>query len=345
MSNHVVSFSGGRTSAYFVWLVLSLIKSGWWEKNIGGKVYFIFMDTSAEHPKTYKFIREVVGNFGIELVCLQGDFDQPVGVGHSYKVVSINNLKHDPVNGVYGQMMRKYGVPTIASPWCTSRMKEEVHDKYCDDTFGKGNYTTWLGIRSDEPKRIKLPNSRGIRYMAELSDFDKEDVLQWWEEMPFNLEIDEHLGNCVFCFKKSHGKVALAARDEPDLLSDWERSIDEASDRLNKPVLKYRQLGHFEDSEGNLIESNDYIDYEAADESEIFDNYKIKWVNGGIEFYIQHIPKGTMYRNNKKIDGVIAMFKDLDREHIRGSLKSMKRYDAGACSESCEAFGDLFSED
>ncbi len=33
-------------------------------------------------------------------------------------------------------------------------MKTEPHDKWCDDKFGKGNYTTWLGIRADEPQRL-----------------------------------------------------------------------------------------------------------------------------------------------------------------------------------------------
>lgn len=231
MTNHVVSFSGGRTSAYLVWFILKLIASGWWAKNIGGKVYFIFMDTGAEHPKTYEFIKKCVEYFGIELICLQGDFEQPVGVGHTYKVVDISDLKFDPINGPFGRMMNKYGVPTIASAWCTSRMKEETHDKYCDDRFGAGNYITWLGIRADEPRRLKIGKNSNLRYMAEITDFEKSDVLDFWRKMPFDLEIDEHLGNCVFCFKKGHGKIALAARNEPQLLSAWLNAVESAADR------------------------------------------------------------------------------------------------------------------
>ncbi len=114
---HVVSFSGGRTSAYLVHLMeQKRINDGW-------DVEYIFMDTSAEHPKTYEFIKKCVDHFGINLTCLQADFNQPVGKGHSYNVVAASELKHDPVNGVYGQMMRKYGVPTVAWPWCTSRIR------------------------------------------------------------------------------------------------------------------------------------------------------------------------------------------------------------------------------
>ena len=52
--NHVVSFSGGRTSAYLVWLFEQKRK----KENIN--VEYVFCDTGAEHPKTYKFIKDVV---------------------------------------------------------------------------------------------------------------------------------------------------------------------------------------------------------------------------------------------------------------------------------------------
>lgn len=230
MTNHVVSFSGGRTSAYMVYLIEQMRKSGEWQ----GGVEYIFMDTGAEHPKTYEFIKKCVEHFGIKLTCLQGDFEQPVGVGHSYKVVPIESLKHDMINGPFGRLMAKYGVPTVVSAWCTSRMKEETHDKYCNDKYGKGNYITWLGIRADEPKRLRIGKNPALRYMAEITDFEKDDVLDFWQEMPFNLEIDEHLGNCVFCFKKSINKVALAARDEPELAAHFIESIDKANNRLNE---------------------------------------------------------------------------------------------------------------
>lgn len=285
----VISFSGGRTSAYLVYLMeQKRINEGW-------DVEYIFMDTGAEHPKTYDFLRDVVSNWGIKLTCLQGDFDQPVGEGHSYNVVSVNDLKHDPVNGTYGQMMNKYGVPTIASAWCTSRMKEETHNKYCNDVYGKGNYVTWLGMRIDEPRRLHIGKNPRLRYLAEISDFEKSDILQWWKEQPFNLQIDEHLGNCVFCFKKMNAKVALAERDEPELFKAWLKSIENASERLNNEV---------------------WVD-------DIFGSYKRK------------IPKGTMYREHKTANDVIAtfkMFSDDDlRQHVYRNLK-----DSGTCSESCE---------
>lgn len=297
MTNNVVSFSGGRTSAYLAYQIEQMRKDG----RIEGQVEYIFMDTGAEHPKTYEFIRKCVEYFGIELTCLQGDFEQPVGVGHSYKVLPLESLKHDMINGPFGRLMAKYGVPTIASAWCTSRMKEETYGKYCNDKYGKGNYVTWLGIRADEPKRLRIGKNPALRYMAEITDFEKDDVLDFWQEMPFNLEIDEHLGNCVFCFKKSINKVALAARDEPQLLADWKLAIGAASGRLNQPIEKV---------------TNDIFQ----------------------EKYIQNIPKGVMYRGSNSIDSIIAKFELHSRQEIYETIRSMKRQESGGCSESCEAF-------
>jgi hypothetical protein len=293
---NIVSFSGGRTSAYLCHLMI---------KKFGKEnVDFIFMDTGAEHPKTYEFIRKCVEYLDIELTCLQGDFEQEVGKGHAYKVVPLESLKHDMVNGPFARMMNKYGVPNISSAWCTNRMKEETFDKYCSHRFGKGNYITWLGIRADEQKRLRIGKNPRLRYMAEISDFDKEDVLDFWDSMPFNLEIDEHLGNCVFCFKKSINKVALAARDEPELAEKWMQSIDAANNRLNQNITK---------EVGGLFPYS----------------------------YEQEIKKGVIYRGHNTLQSIIAKFDLHSRDDIYSTIRSMKRKESGGCTESCEAFGQL----
>jgi len=295
--NHVVNFSGGRTSAYLVYLIEQMRKSGEWH----GSVEYIFNETNAEHPKTYKFIKKCVEYFGIELTCVRGDFNQPVGQGSTYDIITVDELRFDMKNGSFAQLIRKYGLPTVMGAWCTSRMKEETHDKYCNDKYGKGNYVTWLGIRADEPARLKIGKRPDLRYMAEITDFEKDDVLDFWQGMPFDLEIQEHLGNCVFCIKKSINKLALAARDEPELAMEWMRAIENATDRLNQPKEK---------------------DY------------------GGLfpEKYIQHVQKGVMYRNHNSMESIIAKFALHSRDEIYDTIRSMKRKESGGCTESCEAF-------
>lgn len=210
----VVSFSGGRTSAYLCHLMI--------EKFGRENVDFVYMDTGAEHPKTYEFIRKVNDYFKLNLTCLRTDFSSPLGVGNSFNVVDINSINHDLVP--FKEMIAKYGVPYIGGMFCTDRMKLVPFTKYCQEKYGRGNYETWLGIRADETKRLKP--KKGIRYMAEISEFEKEDVLEFWSGMPFDLDLDEWLGNCsVGCPKKSNLKLAAAQRDEPGMYHDWLSAI------------------------------------------------------------------------------------------------------------------------
>jgi hypothetical protein len=250
----VVSFSGGRTSAYLCKVMI--------EKFGKDNVDFIYMDTGAEHPKTYEFIRKVNEFLGLDLVCLRTDFNTPLGEGNKYHVVSIDDIGPDLVP--FREMMAKYGTPYIGGMFCTDRMKLVPFTKYCNDVYGKGNYETWLGIRADEPKRLTPKN--GIRYMAEISDFEKEDVLDWWEEQPFDLGIPEWLGNCVFCPKKSDLKLAAAAKDEPEFFDRFASELksdsvrhDDKTGHWSQMYRKHRSLeqviGMFDSSTGDEIKA------------------------------------------------------------------------------------------
>lgn len=201
---HIVSFSGGRTSAYLVHLMEQLRKDKGW------KVVYVFCDTGAEHDKTYNFIRNIVGHWKIDLTCLRVVVNPEYRKASSYEVVGLDDLKHDLKP--WKQIVAKYSLPNVSMPYCTREMKSRPFDKWVADHVN-GPFNVWLGIRSDEPNRLK--ERENFRYLAELSDFEKQDILDWWSEQKFDLGIPEWLGNCCFCVKKSIKKVAVAAIDEP----------------------------------------------------------------------------------------------------------------------------------
>ena len=114
---HVVSFLGGLTSARLVNLMEEKrINEGW-------NVHYVYMDTGAEHPKTYEFIRNIVKQWGINLVCIRTKVHPEMGVGVTYDIVDIDNLKPDLKPW---KDMLTYGQPTINTPFCTSRMKQGI---------------------------------------------------------------------------------------------------------------------------------------------------------------------------------------------------------------------------
>lgn len=222
---HIVSFSGGRTSAYLVHLMEQK------RINEGLEVEYVFADTGAEHPKTYEFIESVVKHFDIKLHVIKPIVSSEFGVGIRYIATDIESMGWDL--SVMKKMVSVYGNFTINRPNCTSKIKSETCDRFVRDEFGKENCYRWFGIRVDEPRRLKFLNANddlfdgkkanpnNVKYLAEISDFEKSDILEFWSEMPFDLEIPEHLGNCVFCIKKSSKKIALAQRDEPELFAEW----------------------------------------------------------------------------------------------------------------------------
>lgn len=254
---NVVSFSGGRTSAYMAYLMNERRKAG-------DAVEFIFMDTGAEHPDTYRFIRDVVREFDIPLTCLRAEFNPVMGKGVRPRVVSIDEIGPDLTP--WRDMAAKHGSAFFIGKWCTARMKVDVSERYLNAKYGKGGHITWIGVRADEPKRLtKVGANPQIRYLAEISDFEKQDILDWWAPKPFDLAIPEWLGNCVFCFKKSDLKLAAAAHDEPELLAQWEAMLAGAKHRpdQNRGLFDiYRQkrtirqiIGLFDGSTGDEIKA------------------------------------------------------------------------------------------
>ena len=240
----VVSFSGGRTSAYLSYLM---------KKMHADDVHFVFMDTGFEHPKTYEFVRKVNSEFKLNLICLRTDFDTPLGEGNKHIVVDIDDICLDMKP--FKDMMQKYGVPYIGGMFCTDRMKLVPFKKYCNEKYGKGNYETWLGIRADEPKRIN--KTSGFKYLADISEFEKDDILDFWKSQSFDLGLPEYLGNCVFCPKKSNLKLASAHRDEPLIYKQFITALNSDSVRNDNKTGHWSKMYRGSQSLEQLIKTFD----------------------------------------------------------------------------------------
>jgi hypothetical protein len=81
-----------------------------------------------------------------------------------------------------------------------------------------GTYLRAVGIRADEPKRIRKDAAHeGIIYpLAHDFPLTKPEINEEWETQPFNLELEEHQGNCKWCWKKSLRKLTTIARETPE---------------------------------------------------------------------------------------------------------------------------------
>jgi 3'-phosphoadenosine 5'-phosphosulfate sulfotransferase (PAPS reductase)/FAD synthetase len=234
--NLLVCRSGGRTSEY---MYKRLLKEFACEYNIVG----IFANTGWEHIKTLDFVHkndlENELMFGVKPIWLEAVVHAG-RVASTHRVVTYETASRNMEPFI--EVVSKYGLPNKAYPHCTRELKEhpihdyvenvllwsnskstaDIADPYC--SCGKcfkvvkySTYETALGIRVDEPNRVKRNKTEQNKVYPLVDWFfdapDKLDIIDWWESREFDLEIPEHLGNCVGCFRKSDLKLMKAFRD------------------------------------------------------------------------------------------------------------------------------------
>ena len=134
----------------------------------------------------------------------------------SYKIVDFESASR---NGEpFEAYIAKYGIPNQTFSQCTSRLKVEPMEAYRKSIgFKKGDHSFAVGIRADEINRVSgVSLDQGAIYPLVDANVSKEDVRLWWKDQSFNLMIPEHLGNCVWCWKKSNRKLLTIARKYPE---------------------------------------------------------------------------------------------------------------------------------
>lgn len=206
-----ISFSGGRTSAYMTHRLLSVEKL-----RDRYDVRVLFANTGQEHEKTLEFVDRCDREFGFAVVWLEAVVNPLSGEGTRHRVVSFDTASRD--GEPFEDVIAKYGIPTAGYPHCNRELKLAAMNAYLR-SVGWGaprDYTRVVGIRADEMDRVN-PNYRQERIWYPLIDWgvDKEQVTTFWSRQSFDLEIPEHLGNCVWCWKKSLRKHMTLAKEEP----------------------------------------------------------------------------------------------------------------------------------
>jgi hypothetical protein len=211
MENLLVTVSGGKTSAYMAMLIESRMSEKY-------NILYIFANTGQEHEKTLEFVDKVGKTLGLDLVWVEavvhGD-----RIASTAKVVDFDSASRS--GEPFKSVIEKYGIPNKAYPHCNREMKlNPIHD--CAKHYFNGEkYKTAIGIRIDETRRVsknaESAHSDGIIYpLIDWWPTDKMDVNDWWEDQDFNLDIPEHYGNCVTCWKKSDRKLFTIITEEPE---------------------------------------------------------------------------------------------------------------------------------
>jgi hypothetical protein len=214
-----VAFSGGRTSAFMTKKLLD----NWSDRY---QFCVTFANTGLEHEKTLQFVHNCDKYFGFNTVWLEADVNPLKGEGTSFKIVTFETAKR---NGEpFEEMIKKYGIPNSAYLHCTRELKLLPMQKYLKHVgFFHKEVPTALGIRADERRRVRSSaEANNIIYpLVDTWPVDKQDVLDWWEDQTFDLDIEEWDGNCKGCYKKSFKKLFKQLDSDPSVL-DWHEKME-----------------------------------------------------------------------------------------------------------------------
>jgi 3'-phosphoadenosine 5'-phosphosulfate sulfotransferase (PAPS reductase)/FAD synthetase len=212
----VISFSGGRTSAYMLRRIL--------DEGLRPDVHVLFADTLKERVETYRFVNEIARQWCVPIVWVKRE-------------------------GGFEQLITDRGLPNPVFRFCTQELKIRPMR---DWMRGRGyeHWTNVVGIRADEPRRVAkmraADEQRHERWSITLPLADAGvsvvDVMAFWDKQPFDLQLRPHEGNCDLCFLKSPGKRRQIMRDRPDLGVWWMEQEARIGSTFRKDTPGYAEL-------------------------------------------------------------------------------------------------------
>jgi len=207
----MISFSGGRTSAYMTERLL--------EQSLDGPVVVCFANIGKEELETLDFVHACDQRWGGVVHWLEY---HPV---ERFREVSYETVgrKGEP----YAALIDKRGyLPNVVWRFCTQDLKIRVIKRYMI-SLGYKHWTNVIGIRYDEPARWSR-----VRAIGEKERWDtwlplvdwrvtKPMVLDYWKGMPFDLQLEHYQGNCDLCFLKGRYKIMRLLKEHPEKAAWW----------------------------------------------------------------------------------------------------------------------------
>jgi hypothetical protein len=228
ISKLLVSFSGGETSAYMIDFI---------KRNLSyDRVEYVFANTGLEHEKTLEFVQKVADYHQIKVHWIEAVINQGrKSAGHKLVDFETASRRGEPFEAA----IQKYGIPNMSFPHCSRILKKEVIE-----SFAK-NYLNWkdnhfaIGIRADESDRASVTAKKQRLIYPLIKSITKPIINQYWDKMPFRLEIPGYIGNCTACWKKSDRKLIQVGIEEPSAF-DFFREMEQKYENFVPP---YQEKG------------------------------------------------------------------------------------------------------
>lgn len=239
----LVSFSGGRTSAYMLKHMLDAYGGAF-----PPDVHVAFANTGKEREETLRFVHECQVRWGVPIHWIEfRSRKTSLPIDERFGEVGYNSASRngEPFEGL---IRDKQYTPNAVMRWCTQELKVRVM-KWFMQSRGYKNWTNVIGLRHDERHRVaksRRPNKEAWVNAMPLDDagVSNRDVHQFWFgsrtvsdavqiqrdfgpvaaiTLPqgFDLGLLPFEGNCDGCFLKARPKLWEIERTAPGTLDWW----------------------------------------------------------------------------------------------------------------------------
>ena len=248
---YMISFSGGRTSAMMTDILLKELPSD--------QTIVCFANTGKENEATLEFVNQCNTMWGGQIVMLEYITEKP-----GFVVKDFNSLSRsgEPFEAL---IRNKKHLPDPCRRFCTTELKIIPIKKFML-SIGYKEWTNVVGIRHDEQRRInKLKTYDEKERWENWAPLDemrvtKADVLSYWKNMPFDLQLKDHEGNCDLCFLKGASKIKQILREYPEKADWWAKMESETNATFRKDRPKYKDLLNLVNTQPQLFDFDDGIE-------------------------------------------------------------------------------------
>jgi 3'-phosphoadenosine 5'-phosphosulfate sulfotransferase (PAPS reductase)/FAD synthetase len=231
----LISFSGGRTSAYMLKQMLDAAGGAF-----APDVHVVFANTGKEREETLRFVHECQVRWGVPIHWLEWRSRlKRTPVAERFEEVTFETAARngEPFEALIAS---KKSTPNAVHRWCTENLKMQVLADFME-ARGYPAWTNVVGLRADEMRRVAKKDAQNddenatwlsVMPLAR-AGVTKRDVLRFWlgssmivgrdQPQGFDLGLQGWQGNCDLCFLKGRGILEHSIRTEPGRADWWSR--------------------------------------------------------------------------------------------------------------------------
>ena len=213
----LISFSGGRTSAYMLWRILQAHGG-----TLPDDVHVCFANTGKEREETLRFVHECGSRWGVRIRWLEW---RPMP--DRFDEVGFNSASRDgaPFEGLIALRGR---LPNPLQRFCSRELKVEPIKAFCR-SLGWDRWLNIIGLRYDEGRRVRNKlnenDKGGHRWQSTMplysAQITRDDIMEFWSEQDFDLALQPYEGNCDLCFMKGARILQAIIRSKPGAAQWW----------------------------------------------------------------------------------------------------------------------------